>query len=54
MTPKKAKELLAQMPAKILCRSCAAYAECKREKKNEAIKCNGFWEHRPTSDFIKS
>jgi hypothetical protein len=38
---------------KILCRTCAAYGSCKLEKKGIAIKCRNFWEHRPTSDFIK-
>ncbi len=37
----------------ILCRSCAAYGECKLEKKGTALKCRNFWEHRPTSDFLK-
>lgn len=37
----------------ILCRKCAEYGNCKLEKKNTAVKCRKFWEHRNTSDFIK-
>jgi hypothetical protein len=39
---------------KILCRKCAEVGSCKSENKFKAIKCKRFWEHIPTSDFIKS
>lgn len=39
--------------SKILCRTCAAYGGCKLDKKGTATKCRNFWEHLPTSDFIK-
>lgn len=38
---------------KILCRTCAVFSTCKLSKKGEATKCRNFWEHRPTSDFLK-
>lgn len=37
----------------ILCRSCAAYASCKLEKRGNALKCRNFWEHISTFDFVK-
>lgn len=36
----------------ILCRTCAAYDQCKLEKKGTAIKCRNFWQHRDTQDFL--
>lgn len=38
----------------ILCRTCAAYGACKLTKKGTATKCRNFWQHRPTSDFLKA
>jgi len=42
------------MSEKIICGACASYPTCKRKNKNHAIKCSGFWEHRPTSEFVKN
>ncbi len=38
----------------ILCRGCAAYGECKLTKKGTALQCRNFWEHIPTSVFLKA
>lgn len=42
-----------EKPTGILCRTCAAYSQCKLDKKGHAVKCRNFWGHRPTADFIK-
>lgn len=39
-------------PNEILCRTAAAYGQCKLEKKGLAIKCRNHWQHIPTSHFI--
>ena len=40
--------------SKVLCRSCAAYHQCKLEKRGTAIKCRNFWEHISTFEFEKA
>lgn len=38
----------------ILCRSCAAYSQCKLHKKGTAEKCRNYWTHIPTEKFLQA